>query len=136
MTTTTTRDRRRFRLPEVRWQGWGLIVLGIFVGLSSIYFHAQDVNQRQCFANYVTKSADIQTKRSALGEQDSDANKAESAATRQLIIDAFASKTRQQAFAAFRKAQVGWAAVDKERARIARQRAANPIPDFPAGTCN
>lgn len=129
--TTAVKQRRRQRRIEL-----GLIVLGIIVGLVAIFFHQQDVNQRQCIASNTHELNNILTIRGDLTEQESDANKADSAATRQLIIDAFASDTRQEAFAAFHKAQRRWKQVDRDRAQIAHQRAANPIPDFPEGTCD
>lgn len=129
--TTPERLRRRQRREEIL-----LIVLGILVGLTAIYFHGQDVKQRECIAENAATLNTVLTKRGELADQESRANRAESAATRQLIIDAFASETRQEAFAAFRRAQEGWAEVDKDRQRIARQREANPIPDFPEGICD
>jgi hypothetical protein len=128
--TTPERLRRRQRREEIL-----LIVLGILVGVTAIYFHGQDVKQRECIASNTADLNSVLTKRGELAAQESRVNAAESAATRQLIVDAFASKDRQEAFAAFRKAQHGWEQVDKDRKRIVRKRAANPLPDFPAGVC-
>lgn len=129
--TTPERLRRRQRREEIL-----LIVLGILVGLTAIYFHGEDVKQRECIAENTAALNTVLTKRGELAEQESAANQAESSTTRKLIIDAFASDSRQEAFAAFKKAQDGWAEIDKDRKRIARQRDANPIPDFPEGTCH
>ena len=129
--TTPERLRRRQRREEIL-----LILLGVAVGLVSIYFHQRDVDSRQCMAHNFSDLSSALSVRGDLAAKDSAANEAESAATRQLIIDAFAAKNRQEAFAAFHKAQEGWAKVDKQRAQIQKEREANPIPDFPAGTCD
>lgn len=129
--TTPERLRRRQRREEIL-----LILLGIAVGIVSVYFHGQDVKQRRCIAENTSQLNTVLSKRGELAEQESTANKAESAATRKLIIDAFASESREEALAAFAKAQERWAAVDHDRDRIARQRDENPIPDFPEGICS
>lgn len=129
--TTPERLRRRQRREEIL-----LILLGIVVGAVSIYFHQQDVDQRTCIASNFSSLSDALDKRGELAERESRVNAAESSATRRLIIDAFASDSRQEAFTAFRKAQRRWERVDHERARIAHQRAENPIPNFPEGTCD
>lgn len=130
MTTPERLRRRQFEL------GIGFIILGLMVGLASIYFHQRDVESRQCMAQNFSDLSRALSVRGDLSAQESAANKSESAATRQLIIDAFAAKDRQEAFAAFSKAKKRWAEVDHQRAQIARERAANPIPDFPEGTCD
>lgn len=113
-----------------------LILLGLMVGLVSIYFHGQDVKQRECIGENFSDFATVLNVRGDLSGREAAANQSESAATRQLIIDAFASKDRQEAFAAFRKAQKAWKKVDRQRAAIAKARADNPIPNFPEGACS
>lgn len=128
--TTPERLRRRQRREEIL-----LILLGIAIGIASIYFHSQDVKQRRCIASNTSELNSILTKRGELSEQEAAVNKAESTATRRLIIEVFASETREESFAAFQRAQRKWAQVDLDRERLVRQRAQNPIPDFPEGTC-
>lgn len=129
--TTAERFRRRQRI-----EGSLLVLLGIAVGLVAIYFHHQDLTARQCFADNFSRESAALAIRGELSERDASANRDESAATRQLIIDAFASKNRQEAFAAFAQAQRSWKAVDRERRQIVRERADAPLPEFPKGTCD
>lgn len=142
--TTPERLRRRQRREEIL-----LIVLGLLVGATSIYFHGQDVNQRQCFADNFTQlssslsgRSDIAGREARAAKLESTATRLESAANNDFYKAAFASTSQAEVRDAYRDYQVAAAKVNRMRAkvdhrreRIAVDRAEHPIPDFPEGTC-
>ena len=143
--TTPERQRRR-----VRRIGWGLIILGIVVGLVSWYFHGQDVEQRHCVTNTVralTKSldarSDIAARESRATKMEGRATRLESKANNDFYRQAFASSSQAEVFDAYGRYRVSLAKVnamrakvDNRREHIAEDRADHPIPAFPAGTCD
>lgn len=129
--TTPERLRRRQRI-----EGTFLVIIGIFMLVQFQYFQDKDEAQRACLVDVVADQNAALSRRGDIASQDAAVNAEESTATRALIVEAFASKTREEALAAFAKAQDKWAAVDKKRQQVAAARRSNPIPDFPDGTCD
>lgn len=143
--TTPERLRRRERR-----NGYALIVLGIVIGLVSIYFHQQDAAQRRCISEQFSKLSTALTVRGDLAKREArathkeaNAQKLESKANQMFYRDAFSSATQAGVFDAYGQYRVTIHAVNQERAhvqamreRIKAARANTPIPDFPAGTCD
>lgn len=112
------------------------MILGIVVGLVSLYFHQQDVDQRECITrNFSTLSTSL-TERAEAAAAEARTTRAESRANRKFYRDAFASKNRRDVFEAYGDYRARLEVVDQRRERIKADREAHPIPDFPAGSCN
>lgn len=129
--TTPERLRRRQRI-----EGVFLVVIGVGTLLQFNYFHHQDQDQRDCLYDVIAAQNAALTARGDLAQQDSEINASESAATRGLIVDVFASKSSEEARDSFEKAVKQWAEVDDRRAEVKKKRAENPIPELPEGTCD
>lgn len=129
--TTPERLRRRQRI-----EGTFLVVIGVLMLLQFQYFQHQDAKQRACLVDIVAEQNDAMSRRGDIASQDATVNAEESTATRTLIVDVFAAKSREEAQAAFAAAQEKWVAVDKRRQQVAAARRSNPIPDFPDGKCD
>lgn len=143
--TTPERLRRRQRREEVL-----LIGLGILVGIVSIYFHGQDVKQRDCIASNfgeLTSSlntrGEIAAREARAAQLEAKATRLESKANNAFYKAAFSSTDTAEVFDAYGAYRVTIAQVnamrikvDHRRNAIAEDRADNPIPDFPRGTCD
>lgn len=91
-----------------------------------------------CQAAVNEASALSQRARAAAAEQDRASDRAESEATRRLILTVFTATgpdARDQARAAFATYEKALAAVAASRADADRQRQANPLPPLPSETC-
>ena len=143
--TTPERLRRRQRREEIL-----LILLGVVVGLTSIYFHGQDVKQRECISdNFSDLSAslsvrsDVAQREARAARLEAEATRLESRANSDFYAAVAASLGDHPAFvdaygdyrALMREVKTTRALVDHRRERIAQDRADNPIPGFPEGTC-
>lgn len=127
-----------------------LLLLGLAVGLVSIYFHGQDVKQRDCFLGKFTDLSSSLTARGEIAQREARAARLEAKATRleskannDFYKAAFASTSQAEVFDAYGAYRVALhevndmrMKVDHRRERIAEDRTANPIPAFPAGSCD
>jgi hypothetical protein len=129
--TTPERLRRRQQI-----EGAFLFVIGILLVVSTLWFNHQDEQQRACIGkNFTDLSASLEV-RSAGVEAESRTNRAESRANQRFFRDAFAAKTEADVFEAYAKYRVALDHIDQRRERITEERRENPIPEFPAGTCD
>lgn len=103
-------------------EGTALLILGVFTILVTMYFRAQDVQQRECVATQITAIGRTFAARSNLAED-------ESAATRQVIREALTAQTQAQ----LEKARDTYFL---ELGRIDAARNKAKVPPFPPGTCD
>lgn len=129
--TTPERLRRRQRI-----EGWFLVVIGIGLVVSTIYFRHEDMDQRACQAANFEKQNQVLQARSELGTREANVARLESRATRILFRDGFAAKNQADLFAAYGDYRERIATIDESRKKIAKERRATPVPDFPKGTCD
>ena len=142
--TTPERLRRRQRI-----EGVFLIIVGLAVVVSSLYFRHQDQQQRSCLTSTVGGIVDalnargeIATRQAQVAKRESNVARLESNATRRLFREGFAAEDQAALFAAYGQYRITLSVVDakreridEKRAQIEEDRAKNPYPDFPAGTC-
>jgi hypothetical protein len=142
--TTPERLRRRQRI-----EGTFIALIGIFLVLSSLYSRHQYSTQRDCMAvnfgqltDSLTARADLAAREAKVSRLESEATRLESRANNQFYKRAFAATDRSAVFAAYGKYRVRMAevadmraTVDRRRLHLSAKRDANPIPAFPAGTC-
>lgn len=114
--TTPEKFRRRQRL-----EGAGLLVLGAFTVLVSVYFNAEDRQQQECIREVVS---DIQSNYEAR----SHISTREFAATREIISRALTAETRAAVIEAREDYFRSIRGIDRDRKR-------NPVPQFPLGEC-
>jgi hypothetical protein len=114
--TTPERFRRRQRI-----EGTALVILGVFTILMSLYFRAQDIEQRQCLADQFHEFSEVQTKRSAFVDKDS-------RSTSQVILTVARAKKSTEVRASLDR-------YIRQQARLNLQREQNPLPPFPEGAC-
>lgn len=143
--TTPERFRRRQRI-----EGTFLVIIGLLLIVSTLWFRHQDEEQRACIGeNFIDLSASL-TRRGELAERDAQLNRRESRAqfreskaNRIFYRDAFASTSDAGVFEAYGDYRVRIAAIDATRVKIKAERQAinkereeNPLPEFPRGTCH
>lgn len=114
--TTPQRLKRRQMI-----EGTALLILGVFTILMTMYFRAQDMEQRECVASQIQAIGNTLTKRGNLLEDESDA-------TRQVIREALTAQDRE----ALEQARDTYFL---ELGRIDAAREKTKIPPFPPGTC-
>ncbi len=142
--TTPEAFRRRQRR-----EGYALIFLGIIVSLGFGFLSHQQRQQGDCVVkNFSNLSASL-TARGGIASRESRAARIEGRATRleskannDFYKAAFSAADTADVFDAYGRYRVALAhvqtlrqQVDKRRERIATDRAQNPIPAFPEGTC-
>lgn len=143
--TTPERLRRRQRI-----EGAFIVVIGVLLVVSTLWFRHQDDEQRACIGeNFADMSAALEA-RGLLAERETDLNRrearaqfAESKANRVFYRDAFASTTEADIFEAYGDYRARLERIDRTRAEIKAERQAvnkerkdNPIPAFPRGACD
>lgn len=115
--TTPQRLKRRQMI-----EGTALLILGVFTVLITMYFRAEDVEQRECVAKQIAAIGKTFTVRASLAED-------ESSATRQVIRESLTAQSRED----LEKARDTYFL---ELGRIDAARARAKIPPFPPGTCD
>lgn len=143
--TTPERLRRRQRI-----EGTFLVIIGILLVVSTLWFRHQDEQQRACFTTKFSELTSNLSARGALASrearaalQESRATRLESRANSDFYRQAFAATSTEDVFEAYAQYRVTLATVNEKRAKVTekraeikREREANPIPDFPEGTCD
>lgn len=114
--TTPERFRRRQRI-----EGTALVILGVFTILMSLYFRAQDIDQRACLTNQFRQLSDALSTRSNVTARDSKA-------TTDVILEVARAKKPGEV----RKSLDRYIA---KQARLDLIRKQNPFPPFPEGAC-
>lgn len=150
---TTPENFKRRQQIELR----GLIAVGLavlLVGVAQLgtYLYVQRENraQKTCITSNFGALVESLVVRGQIAAREAKANKLESKANRlgahllndQFIPTLFSAKTPADSIAAYGKYRADLvpvntmlAKVDRRRAVIAKDRAENPIPAFPAGRC-
>lgn len=115
--TTPERLRRRQRINDI-----GIALLAGLLLFAWFYFQGRADAQDHCLTNYISTNSETSKVRSALVEQ-------ESKATRDIILNGTAAKSREE----FKKARDQYVSALKA---IDRARDENPVQPFPKGVCD
>lgn len=115
--TTPQRLKRRQMI-----EGTALLILGVFTILVTMYFRAQDMEQRECVATQIQAIGRSFTARAGLVDD-------ESAATRRVIREALTAQNREQLEQARDTYFLELGRIDAARSKVR-------IPPFPPGTCD
>lgn len=115
--TTPERLRRRQLI-----EGTALLVLGVFTVLISIYFRAEDAQQRECLAEQFSELTIVLERRGDLIDRSSQA-------TTGVVLAVARAKNSDQV----RDALDSFIA---EQARLQQARRESPVPPFPKGACD
>lgn len=143
--TTPERLRRRQRI-----EGTFLVIIGLLLIVSTLWFRYQDHQQRTCLATNFGNLRSALEVRGDLANRDSRANRLETAAARiearslnKFLVAAFAATDQSgvlEAYGDYRvsvmKAAEIRERVDRRREQIRKEREGTPIPAFPEGTCS
>lgn len=129
--TTPERFRRRQRIEAAL-----LVLMAIGFILQNRYFNHLNEQSRACLADNFSALATNLTARSEIASAEARTTRAESRANRQFYRDAFASESEAEVFDAYAAYRIRIEKIDQRRDRIAQERADNPIPAFPAGSCD
>lgn len=127
--TTPERFRRRQRI-----EGTFLVIIGLLLVVSTLWFRHQDEQQRACLSRNFSELSEALTSRASFAEAESRAIRAESRANRRFYRDAFSAKTEADVFDAYGDYRVRIERIDQRRDRLKQEREANPIPEFPRGS--
>lgn len=115
--TTPERFRRRHRI-----EGGVLIALAIFTILMGGYFRSADIAQRECVADQIGMLTESLTVRAEVAARESKNQNG-------VILNVARADTPEEFRAALN-------AFIKEQCAIDEARKSNPVPPFPAGTCD
>lgn len=129
MTTPERLRRRQYR------EGLVLLLLAIFTVAQAIYFNVQDARQGRCIADKVNEITAVQSARATLVDRDSELIRQEAAATSHVILAVGRIHSSEQFQAIEMRYQEQVERIAAARDQVAKERAENPVPDFPEGSC-
>lgn len=112
-----------------------LLIVSFLALITAAYSGVASQQYARCQANWNEQSALATRERAEAADQDRNTDRAESEATKTLILTVFAAKSPEQARAAFVTYEEAQRRIDAARAAAEQQRRENPMPPLPSETC-